>query len=323
MNGKRRQAGLVLGLVLLFAIHASCSAARAQEPTDWVTKFPREPVRVAAWPGGKKVALSFALFVEVFGFGQGPVLRPDLMTRNPDLVNEAFRQYAIGAGNLRVARLFKELDVPLSIVLNARFPATYPAVWKEFRALQPAAPIVAHGMNNSNDILPLGRGLAEQRDYIHRTLDLIASTTGVRPTGWSSPSVYSNGDTMQAMAAAGSAYNLDQMDSDTISRLKTPDGTLVLLPYPTVTVDMGQFLARMKSANEIETLWLDYVLELASEARADPAREATTVVIGLHPFVVGTPDGAAAMRRVLSRFKKEDAVWLGNTEAILKAARAN
>ena len=68
---------------------------------------------------------------------------------------------------------------------------------------------------------------------------------------------------MQAMAAEGITYNLDQMDSDTISRLKTPDGVLVL-PYPTVTVDMGQFLARMKSPNEIETLWLDYVLELWS-----------------------------------------------------------
>jgi allantoinase len=29
------------------------------------------------------------------------------------------------------------------------------------------------------------------------------------------------------------------------------------------------------------------VLELAAEARTDPAREATTAVIGIHPFVVG------------------------------------
>ena len=110
------------------------------------------------------------------------------------------------------------------------------------------------------------------------------------------------------------------MDSDIISRLKTPNGPLVLLPYPVVTVDMGQQLARMKCPAEIETLWLDYVLELAAEARADPAREATTVVIGIHPFVVGTPDGAAAMRRVLSRLKKDDAVWLTDTDAIRMAA---
>ena len=115
-------------------------------------------------------------------------------------------------------------------------------------------------------------------------------------------------------------YTLDQMDSDIIGRLKTPDGTLVLLPYPVVTVDMGQQLARMKSPTEVEALWLDYVLELAAESRADSAREATTVVIGIHPFVVGTPDGAAAMRRVLLRLKQDDAVWLTDTDAIRKAA---
>jgi allantoinase len=95
---------------------------------------------------------------------------------------------------------------------------------------------------------------------------------------------------------------------------------LVLLPYPVVTVDMGQHLARMKSPTEIETLWLDYLQELAREARADPAREATSVVIGIHPFVIGTPDGAAALRRVLLRLKADDAVWLTDTEAMIKAA---
>jgi hypothetical protein len=113
---------------------------------------------------------------------------------------------------------------------------------------------------------------------------------------------------MLAIAAEGIAYTIDQMDSDIVSRLKTPAGALVLLPYPVVTVDMGQFLSRMKTPAEIEATWLDYVSELAHEARADPAREATTVVIGIHPFVVGTPDGAAALRRVLSRLKKDESV---------------
>ena len=319
MTTKAWEAGFVTGLVLLLAV-AHPSGVLAQAGTDPVTGLPRDPVHVVAWPAGKKVAVSFALFVEEFGFGQGPVFRPDLATRNPDLVNEAFRQYAIDWGITRVGRLFKELDVPLSVVLNAEFPGAHASVWKEFRAAQPNAPIVAHGMNNSNRILPLGRGLAAQKAYIRRTLDLIASQTGVRPTGWSSPSVYSNGDTMQAVAAEGITYTLDQMDSDIIARLKTPDGSLVLLPYPVVTVDMGQQLARMQMPTAIENLWVDYVLELANEARADPAREATTVVIGIHPFVIGTPDGAAALRRVLLRLKTDDAVWLTDTDAILKAA---
>jgi peptidoglycan/xylan/chitin deacetylase (PgdA/CDA1 family) len=319
MTRKAWESGLVAGLALLFAVYLP-SGSLAQDGTDSVTGLPRAPIHIVAWPAGKKVAVSFALFVEEFGFGLGPVFRPDLAPRSPDLVNEAFRQYAIDWGIPRVGRIFKELDVPLTVVLNAEFPDTHASVWKEFRAAQPNAPIIAHGINNTSHMLPLEDGIAGQKAYIRRTLDQIAGTTGVRPTSWSSPSVYSNGDTMQAMAAEGITSTLDQMDSDIISRLKTPDGSVVLLPHPAVTVDMGQYLARMKTPTEIETLWLDYVLELAGEARADPAREATTVVIGIHPFVIGTPDGAAALRRVLLRLKTDDAVWLADTEAILKAA---
>ena len=317
MASRYRTSHVTAIFAFLFALHGPIGVA-AQGARDWVTGFPREPVRVAAWPGGKKVAVSFVLFVEQFGFGQGPVIRPDLTSRNPDLTNEAFRQYGITFGNLRVGRLFKELGVPLSIALNAEFPGAQPEVWKEFRASQPTAPIIAHGINNTNRLLPLGRGLAAQKAYVRQTLDLIASSTGVRATGWSSPSIYSDGDTMQAIAAEGITYTIDEMDSDVISRLKTPDGAVALIPYPVVTIDLGLNLSRMKSPTEIETLWLDYVMELAQEARADPTREATTVAIGIHSFVVGTPDGAAAMRRVLERLKKVNDVWLTDTGAIMK-----
>ena len=43
-------------------------------------------------------------------------------------------------------------------------------------------------------------------------------------------------------------------------------------------------------------------------------------MIGIHPFVVGTPDGAASLRRVLLRLKTDDGVWLTDTDAIRKAA---
>ena len=83
----------------LFAVHfPRATLAQAQDTSDWVTAFPRAPIPVAVWPAGRKVAISFALFIEEFGFGQGPVFRPDLASRNPDLVNEAFRQYAIDWG---------------------------------------------------------------------------------------------------------------------------------------------------------------------------------------------------------------------------------
>jgi len=299
------------------------TTASAQTSKDWITGLPREPIPVKAWPGGKKVAVAFVFYVEVWGHGQGPNFRPDMTARNPDVVDEAFRQYAIEWGVPRVGRLFRDQAVPLSIALNAQFPEQNAGIWKQFRALVPKAPIVAHGLNNSTDLLPLSQGLEAQKAYIKRTLDMLQQSTGERPKGWSSPSVYPDAATFTATAAEGLTYSLDGMDSDVLSRLVTPAGPLVLIPYPAPTVDMGQYLSRLKEPVDLERFWIDYVGELAREAAADPARPATVVAIGIHPFVVGTPGGAASFRRVLEALKKQPLVWLTDTNEVMKAAGEN
>ena len=287
---------------------------------DWMTGLPREPIPIKSWPEGKKVAVCFVLYVEDWGLGQGPVFRPDMVKRKPDFVNESFRQYAIERGVPRVGRLFNEQGVPLSIALNALFPSKHPKVWNEFRTLVPKAPIVAHGINNSTDMLPLEGGLVAQEQYIRRTLDMIEKDTGVRPKGWSSPSVYANADTFSATATEGITYSLDGMDTDILSRLTTKSGPLVLIPYPAVTVDMGQDMERLQGPSNIAQLWINYVTGLAKEAEIHPEREATVVAIGIHPFVVGTPDGEVALRQVLQNFKNQKLVWVTDVQAVMDFA---
>lgn len=319
---RRRRASLSIRAALLVLLCSAVFAGpvAAQSTPDWVTGLPREPVRVATWPGGKKVAVAFVLYVEVWGYGHGPNFRSDMVGRDPDVVDEAFRQYAIEWGLRRVGALFKEQGAPLSLALNAQFPSRYPKIWADLRALVPGATVLAHGINNTTELLPLGRGLEAQKAYVRRTLDMIEKDTGTRPRGWSSPSVFPNGDTFTATAAEGITYSLDAMDSDVVSRLITSAGPLTLVPYPPVTVDMGQYLSRGKEASDLERLWIDYVGELAREARANPDGEATVVAIGLHPFVVGTPAGAAAMRRVLENLKKQDVVWITDVQSVFDAA---
>jgi allantoinase len=304
----------------LLAAILTLAPEAARSGTDWITGLPRQDIPVASWPGGKKVAVAFVLYVETWGHGHGPNFRPDMTGRTPDLVDEGFRQYAINFGLPRTGRLFKEMGVPLSLALNAEFPQAQPGTWKALRTLVPTAPIIAHGLNNSTDLLPLSEGPAAQRAYIRKTLDIIQASTGVRSIGWSSPSVYPDAETFQASAAEGIRYTLDGMDSDVLSRLDTKPAPLVLVPYPPSVVDMGQYLSRFKEADDLERLWIDYVGELAREAAADPKRPATVVAIGIHPFVVGNPAGAAALRRVLQSLKGNDLVWLTDVEAILRAA---
>jgi peptidoglycan/xylan/chitin deacetylase (PgdA/CDA1 family) len=293
--------------------------AFGQTTRDWITGLPREAMPVKSWPSNKKVAICFVLYVEVWGMGHGPNFRPDMAGRTPDVVNEAFRQYAIEWGLPRVGRLFKEQGVPFSIALNAQFPEQQAATWRQLRGLAPNAPILAHGINNSTEQLPLQAGMDAQKAYIARTLDMIEKGTGQRPRGWSSPSVFPNAETYTATAAEGITYSLDGMDSDVLSRLMTPAGPLVLLPYPPQTVDMGQYLARLKEPVDLERTWIDYGTELAREAAADPDRPATVVAIGIHPFVVGTPAGAASFRRVLEALKQQPLIWLTDTEAVMAA----
>jgi allantoinase len=305
---------------IMLALTAAIPFGECQAADDWITGMPRQDVHVKSWPAGRKVAVCFVLYVEVWGRDQGPNFRPDMNGRKPDVVDEAFRQYAINWGLPRVARLFHDLKVPLSLALNAEFLEQQPSIWKILRNLVPDAPVIAHGLNNSTDLLPLAKGPEAQRAYIRQTIDMIESRTGVHSFGWSSPSVYPNADTYAATAAEGVRYSLDGMDSDVISRLETPSGPLWLIPYPPTTVDMGQYLSRFKEATDLERLWLDYVGELAREADANPQGDATIVAIGIHPFVVGTPAGAAAMRRVLEALEKERHVWLTNVESALKVA---
>src|ERR1700687_5559355 len=101
-------AALITALVALIALVASGASVIGADNNDWITALPREPIHVAAWPGGKKVAVCFVLYVEVWGYGHGPNFRSDMGNRDPDIVDEAFRQYAIDWGVPRVGRLFKE-----------------------------------------------------------------------------------------------------------------------------------------------------------------------------------------------------------------------
>jgi hypothetical protein len=309
-------------LLMAFTLIAAAPCGVCQTANDWITGMPRQNIHLKSWPGGRKVAVCFVLYVEVWGHDEGPNFRADMAGRKPDIVDEAFRRYGIDWGLPRVARLFQQLKVPLSLALNAQFPERAQSVWKILRDLAPRAPIIAHGLNNSADLLPLAKGPEAQRAYIRRTIDMIENRTGVRSFGWSSPSVYPNADTYAATAAEGVRYSLDGMDSDVISRLDTPSGPLWLIPYPPTVVDMGQYLSRFKEATDLERLWLDYVGELIREANANSDGDATIVAIGIHPFVVGTPAGAAAMRRVLASLQRERLVWLTDVEAALKVAMA-
>jgi hypothetical protein len=63
-------------LLALIGLLISAGPALSENASDWITGLPRDPIHVLAWPKGKKVAVCFILYVEVWGFGHGPNFRP-------------------------------------------------------------------------------------------------------------------------------------------------------------------------------------------------------------------------------------------------------
>ena len=129
-ESRRDRKGLAAANILLALIGllVSVGPAFGQNARDWITGLPREPIHVKEWPEGKKVAICFVLYVEVWGYGHGPNFRSDMVARDPDVVDESFRQYAIEWGIPRVGRRFKAQGVPLSIAWMRSFPSQHPDV---------------------------------------------------------------------------------------------------------------------------------------------------------------------------------------------------
>ena len=177
MNKTQRRLRTTLALLTM----AGLTAARADSKTDLITGFPRQTIEQKEWMPGKKVAVCFIIHLETWGVGMGPNLRPDLTDRKPDLVNEAFRQYGIHIGLERACRSFSRRGIAghgfTQCSVSRR---SEPDAWKKFREQMPNNAIIAHGMNNSTQQMPLGRGWAKQAEYIKATLDLIEKETGAR-----------------------------------------------------------------------------------------------------------------------------------------------
>ena len=86
-------------------------------------RYPYSPIterRPYDWPDGKRLAIYIGLNLEWFAFGQG--LGAELAPGGPppDVLNYAWRDYGNRVGVFRIADLFGELKLPVSLLVNAQ-----------------------------------------------------------------------------------------------------------------------------------------------------------------------------------------------------------
>ena len=89
---------------------------------------------VYTWPNGTNLAVYIGLNLEHFSFGEG--LGAELVPYSgaePDILNYAWRDYGNRVGAWRLASLFNELSIPISLLVNTSIYDYCPNILTTFR----------------------------------------------------------------------------------------------------------------------------------------------------------------------------------------------
>ena len=262
-----------------------------------------------AWPGGRRLAVYFALGLEHYAFGEGLVedLVPGVPA--PDVLNSSWREYGERVGAWRVLDVFRTADVPLNVLLNAAVCSHAPQLVAAFA--RAGSEFIAHGHSNSDSLN--GMGAQEEAAYVAGVADRIQTATGQRPIGWASPWIAETPQTPETLVAAGYRYVCDWTMDDQPVALRTDNGPLLAMPYSQELNDSSAMIGRHVGPRE----FADMIIDQFDEMLATPGDEPLVMSVILHSFIIGQPFRLRAFRRAFEHIlRHRDAIWLTTPAAI-------
>ncbi|CAJ1441141.1 unnamed protein product, partial [Effrenium voratum] len=265
------------------------------------------------WGAGKKVFVIPVVNVEVFvpGCG-GPSVQPHLQSV-PEVANRGWRDYGNQRGLERLARMFKELGIPATAVINSEAAK----VEKVNKAITDAGwEVGAHGVNNSSGAAKMNRG--EEEAYFKQSLDDLEQSLGARPKTWLTPQFSVTERTPEIAAQSGIQAFLDFVDDDVPYHLVHEEGKRTLaLPYCMETNDISLCLTKHFDGRQYAQAIEDHVRQLAKE---DGEK---VVCLGMHTFIAGTPARVLPLQEALARLREVPGVCFATAEQVSAAIAKN
>jgi hypothetical protein len=260
------------------------------------------------WPGGKRLAVYIGLNLEWFAFGEGLGAELAPGGPQPDVLNYAWRDYGNRVGVFRLAELFGQHALPISLLVNAKMIEQAPQALAVF----PNAEIVAHGRSNSER--QGGLLEADERAPINETTEVLERHFGRRPNGWLGPWISQSLHTPDLLQEGGYTYLLDWCHDDQPVWMRTRAGRILSVPYPQELNDIPQIVARKREGAEFANMIVDAFEVLRAESEKRPL----VMGIALHAYIVGWPHRfkhlAGAIKHLVS--EADDKVWFTTSGAI-------
>ena len=264
--------------------------------------LPERPVY--DWPGGKRLAVYFALNLETFSFGEGLGAKLAPAQGEPDVLNYAWRDYGNRVGAWRLRDLFADLNLPAAVLVNTWLYDEAPQLIGAFRAL--GHEMVAHGRTNSERQGAMSE--VEEAAMIAEVVARMTKEEGRPPAGWLGPWISQSPVTPDLLAEAGFVYGLDWgMDEQPVMMTTRGGGRLLSVPYPQELNDIPMIVARQAGAAEFADAIIDAFDEMLTLAEKAPL----VMGVALHPYIVGHPHRLRHLRRALAHIEaRRGQIWL-------------
>jgi peptidoglycan/xylan/chitin deacetylase (PgdA/CDA1 family) len=278
------------------------------------------------WPNGARVAVSL-----VVNFEEGAELAVEqgdaetepygeVASTSPpgvrDLVQEQVFDYGMRAGLWRFLDAFASTNVRSTFMMCGRAVERVPELARAVTGAghEPAVHgwrWLPHALYNDRE--------TERRD-IERTRDIIARATGITPVGFMTRGSQSAW-TRDLLIELGFAYDSNALDDDLPYWSRSPQGSMLILPYGFDTNDMKFFHPNGFVQPEDFSKYVSAALATLIE-EAEPGRS-SMLSIGFHLRICGRPARFRAVKAILAELARlEDRVWVATRADIAAHFRA-
>ena len=290
---------------------------------DTTLPYPRDLVGYgrnpphAQWPGQARIAVQFVLNYEEGG--ENAVLHGDAGSEqflsemfNPasyperHLSMEGIYEYGSRVGVWRILREFEKRDLPLTVFGISMALERHPELTAAFVEL--GHEIACHGWRW---IHYQGMDEAQEREHMHKGIEILKKLTGQMPAGW-----YTGRDSPNTRRLlvdhGGFEYDSDYYGDDLPfwMRVQRSDGQVVphlVVPYTLDSNDMRFSLPQGFSQSED---FFTYLRDSFDTLYAEGNESPKMLSVGMHCRLLGRPGRMVALQRFLDHIAKHDRVWV-------------
>ena len=282
------------------------------------TGYGRNPPRVK-WPGDARIAISVVVNYEegseysTLDGDETHEVNNEVPSPVPvsqrDLANESFFEYGSRVGVWRLMSILDDFSISASFFCCALALERNPEVGREI--VRRGHEVVGHGYRWEEYYL---MDIESEREAIHRTIDSLERTTGVKPVGWYTR--YAPSENTRKLVASNGEFIYDSNSyGDDIPYYETVEGEpWLVVPYSLEVNDTRFWRGGMNRPSDfLETLTNTFDL-LYEEGLENPK----IMNVGLHCRIAGRPSRASVLKQFLAYVDDKPNVWFARRDEIAR-----